>query len=68
MKKTIGFLVIAGFALTLGGCFEDKPKSTKELTCDDDPKGRPRAEQIAIGDACFRGKKDQFHKSPYKEW
>lgn len=66
MKKTSGFLLITGVVLALGGCFEDKPK--KALTCDDDPKGRSRAEQIEIGDACFRGKKDQFHKSPYKGW
>lgn len=64
MKRTMGCVLIAGFTLVLSGCFDDKPK--KALTCNDDPKGRPRAEQIAIGDACF--KSGTFHKSPYKGW
>ena len=63
MKKAdLLVLVLVGL---LAGC--DNAKSpAKELTCKDDPTGRPKAEQIAIGDACFRG--GSFKKSVEIGW
>lgn len=62
MKKiTILTLTLMCF---LSGC--EKPKPLKELTCADDPKGRSKAEQMAIGDACFR--RGSFHKSSGHQW
>lgn len=60
-KTTLFALILAGL---LGGCEQSKP--LKELTCEDDPKGRSKAEQMAIGDACFR--RGSFHKSSGREW
>lgn len=48
----------------LSGCKEPKPVT--ELTCKDSPKGRPKAEQTAIADACFR--QGSFKKSSGMEW
>lgn len=63
MKKTgVLVLVLAGL---IAGCDSAKP-TEKVLTCKDDPTGRPKAEQIAIGDACFRG--GSFKKSVAVEW
>jgi entry exclusion lipoprotein TrbK len=63
MKKiSVLVLVLSGL---IAGCSSEKP-SEKRLTCADSPKGRPRAEQMAIADACFlRG---TFKKSPHREW
>lgn len=60
-KTTLLALILTSL---LSGCEQSKP--LKELTCKDDPKGRSKAEQMAIGDACFR--RGSFHKSSGRTW
>ncbi len=48
----------------LSGC--EAPKPVNELTCKDSPTGRPKVEQMAIADACFR--QGSFKKSSGMEW
>jgi entry exclusion lipoprotein TrbK len=49
----------------LSGC--NQPcKPVTELNCKDSPVGRPKVEQIAIADACFR--QGRFKKSSGREW
>ena len=49
----------------LSGC-DQPPKPATELNCKDSPKGRPKAEQTAIADACFR--QGSFKKNSGMEW
>lgn len=46
----------------------DKPVKTdlSKLTCNDNPEGRPREEQVAIADACFR--RGSYTKSSGMTW
>lgn len=60
-NKVLGLLLV-GF---IAGCSNEKPVE-KVLTCADNPKGRPKAEQMAIADACFR--RGEFKKSPPMSW
>ena len=62
MKKTVALAVT--LMCLLSGC--DNPKPVAALTCKDDPTGRSKEEQMAIGDACFRG--GSFKKSSGKVW
>ena len=61
MKKVAGWMLLA---CCLSGC--EKPID-KTLTCADDPKGRPKAEQTIIADDCFLHK-GKFVKSPPMSW
>ncbi len=49
----------------LAGCGGDKSPA-KALTCADNPTGRSKAEQMEIGDACFRS--GSYTKSPPRVW
>ncbi|QBS13498.1 entry exclusion lipoprotein TrbK [Legionella geestiana] len=55
-------LILTG---ALAGCDSSKP-SGRPLTCADSPQGRSKAEQMEIGEACFRG--GSFKKSSNREW
>lgn len=63
MKKTV--LVVLILAGLLSGCGKPKTDLTK-LTCNDDPAGPTKEEQMAIADACFRG--GSFKKSSGIQW
>lgn len=58
-------LLIVILVSLLSSC-DTKPSSSAPLTCHDNPKGRSKAEQMAISDACFRS--GQFKKSANKQW
>lgn len=62
MKKAVALAMT--LMCLLSGCDNSKP--VKELTCKDDPTGRSKEEQMAIGDACFRG--GSFKKSSGRMW
>ena len=64
MKKAVALAVAVTLMCLLSGC--ENPKPVAELTCKDDPTGRSKEEQMAIGDACFRG--GSFKKSSGKVW
>ncbi len=64
MKKTqVIACVLAGL---LFGCDQPEQPKAIELSCNDSPQGRSKAEQTAIADACFR--QGRFKKSSGMEW
>ena len=63
MKKA--WVMVLTLMVMLAACDNSTPSETK-LTCQDDPKGRSKAEQTMIADACFRS--GGFRKSSGQEW